>query len=374
VIDLAVVGMDPRFGGGPLALMEAFWHAARDLGREPELSYVAHPALAGRPPGGGPLAGAPGVPARFGRLDAGNQLAAARVLRSPLVAARSVWTVATLAPYGYPALRSGRPYACWLAAGLRDEWAGRLPGLPASRRAALAVNAPVLLALERRVLHGAARVYGISDSSRRSLARAAGLPEKRVGVLPLPVDPDEFSPLPDDEWLAGLERPVLVFAGRADDPRKNARLLLDAFPLIRARVSSARLRLVGRPPRGPLPEGAEATGPVASVAEHLRDAALLVLPSRQEGFGLVAAEALACGVPVVTTPSGGPEELVRDSGGGAVLSGFTPEELAGTAAGLLEAPASLSAMRETGRAYVLREHAPARLRELLAGAFRELDG
>ncbi len=357
VTDLAVVGMDPRFGGGARAHMEAFWRAAVELGREPELFYVAHPTLRGRPAGG--LLTAEGVPARFRRFDAGNQLAAARAIAPRLRDARSVWVVGTLAPYGYAATLSGRRYACWLGTGLREEWAGRWTGLRTSRRLAIRVNAPVLRTLERRVLDGAERVYATSPASLASLGADA--------ILPLPVDLDAFSP------GEPADPPLLVFVGRADDPRKNAQLLLDALPILRRRFPDARVRLVGSPPVGPLPEGAEATGPVDSVAKHLRDATLFVLPSRQEGFGIVAAEALACGVPVVTTPSGGPEQLVRASGGGVVLSSWTPEELAETAAELLGDPARLAAMRASGREYVVREHSPERLRTLLAEAFRELD-
>jgi glycosyltransferase involved in cell wall biosynthesis len=358
--DLAVLGADPRFGGGALAQMEAFWRGAVELGRTPSFHYSLHPSLAGVSVEGSPL-DVPGVPSAFRWFDAGNQFLAGAWIAPDLRGARELWVVSTAASHGYAALRSGRPYRAWIGTGLADEWAGRRPGLPASRRLALRVNAPTLRRLERRVLRGAERVYATSPWSRASVARAGGLPEEAVGILPIPVDVDEFSP--SDDWHATLEQPVLAFVGRADDTRKNIGLLLDALPL----VPDARALLIGSAPEA-LPDRAEATGPVASVAEHLRRATIFVLPSRQEGFGIVAAEALAAGLPVVTTPSGGPEALVTESGGGVVLSGFSAEELAATVRELLADPARLEEMRRRGREYVAREHSPERFRELLAEA------
>jgi glycosyltransferase involved in cell wall biosynthesis len=363
VTDLAVVGADPRFRGGALALMEAFWNGVLDLGRQPEFHYLAHPSLVGVPIDGSPL-DVPGVSAPFANVDAANQLAAGWKLAPRLRGARSIWVVSTTATHGYAALRSGRPYSCWIATGLADEWAGRRPGLRPSRRLAIRLNGPVLRPLERRVLRGAARVYGISPSSAASVARAGGLAEASVGVLPVPVDVDGIVPVREEEWRATLEQPVIAFVGRADDSRKNARLLLDAL----ASLPEARGLLIGSPPQGPLPERVEATGVVPSVAGHLRRATLLVLPSFQEGFGIAAAEAMAAGLPVVSTPSGGPEALLRESGGGVVLGGFSPEELAATLRKLLADPDRLAELRQRGRTYVEREHSPRRFRQLLAEA------
>jgi glycosyltransferase involved in cell wall biosynthesis len=343
VSDLAVLGPDPAFGGGGAALVDAFVTAAAALGRTPEIHH-------GR------------MPSRSRPLDAANQVAFGRTIAPRLRGARDVWVVATSASTGYGAALSGRPYSAWLATGHEDEWAGRRPGLRASRRLAIRVNAPALRRLERRVLVGARRVYGISPSSARSVARAGGLDASSVDVLPIPVDLDRYTPAP--AWEETLTDPVLVFVGRANDPRKNAGLVLDAL----ARLPRVRLLLVGDPPDRSLPERVEATGFVPSIIPSLHRGTLFVLPSHQEGFGIVAAEAMAAGLPVVTTPSGGPEALVRDSGGGVVLSGFTPEELATTVHELLADPAGLAEMRRRGREYVAREHSPARLRQLLAEA------
>src|SRR5262249_40503316 len=276
--------------------------------------------------------------------------------------ARDVWVVATSASNGYGAALSGRPYSAWIGTGLREEWAGRWPGLRASRRLAIGANGPFLRKLERIVLSGAPRVYATCPASRAPVARAGCLDESAVGILPLPVDLERFTPAADDGWQATLDDPVLVFVGRASDPRKNVRLLLEALALL----PGVRLLLIGEVPDAPLPDRAEAVGLVPSIAPFLHRGTLLVLPSYQEGFGIAAAEAMAAGLPVVTTPSGGPEALVRDSGVGVVLAGFTPEELATTVRNLLADPTTLGEMRRRGREHVVREHSPARLRELLA--------
>jgi glycosyltransferase involved in cell wall biosynthesis len=307
--------------------------------------------------------------APFGRLDAANQVAAGLRLAPRLRDARAVWVVSTTAAHGYAALRSRRPYACWIGTGLADEWAGRLPGLPTSRRTAIRLNAPVLRRLERRVLQRATRVYATSPWSRGSVARAAAIDTDRIGILPIPVDVADFFPAPDADWRSTIGAPVLAFVGRADDSRKNVRLLFDALPYL----PEVRLLLIGSPPRAPLPDRVETAGVVQSVAAELRRATLFVLPSHQEGFGIAVAEALAAGLPVVTTPCGGPEALVEDSGGGVVLGSFSPEELARTVRELLADPDRLELMRRLGREHVVREHSPARFRELLEVALADAE-
>jgi glycosyltransferase involved in cell wall biosynthesis len=330
-------------------MVETFLDGARAIGRSPLATTSGY------------------VPA----IDALNQLAAGRRLRDRARAAHSLWVVAAAASYGFAAPSARRPYACWIGTALDDEWRSRVSGLPATRRALHALNAPLLLRLERRVLADAALVYAISPASQATLARAADRDD--VGILPIPLDLARFTPRPDEDWLAGLERPTVVFVGRGDDPRKNVRLLLQAWPAVRAAVPAARLLLVGRPPSGALPDGVDVRGEVADVAAHLREGTLFVLPSLQEGFAIVAAEALACGLPVVSTPCGGPEAMLGESGGGRVLDDFDPQRLAEAVVQLLEDSVLLLEMRRSGRAYVTEQHSQDAFRRKLAVAFASLD-
>jgi glycosyltransferase involved in cell wall biosynthesis len=365
---MLVLTQDPRFHGGALAQLRAFLRAAQMLGSDPVAAYARRPPLTGKPPLQGISVSTP-----LARVDPVGLPLAARRLRRAVASAERLWVVAATAHYGLAAARSGRPYACWIGTSLQAEWEARRPGLDRLHRGALAAFGPSLRRYEGAVLHGARRVYATSPYAQATVAEAAGLEPAEVGVLPIAVDLARFTPIADDTWRAALARPTVVFVGRADDPRKNAGMLIEAFALLRRDIPEARLRFVGQPPGVPLGPGVETVGVVLDVAEHVSDAALLVLPSLQEGFGIVAAEAMACGVPVVSTPSGGPEETLERSSAGRVLDGFSADELASVVHQLLESPQELLDMRARGRAYVEEHHSPQRLETLLAAALAELE-
>jgi glycosyltransferase involved in cell wall biosynthesis len=235
------------------------------------------------------------------------------------------------------------------------------------RRAAASVSLRPLRTLERKVVQRASAVFATSDATREQLAAVGRRAD--IGLLRIPVDVGHFTPAPDAAWRESLNHPTAVFIGRADDPRKNVALVFEAA----RRLPSVRFVLAGTPPPDThsLPSNITALGPVSDTAEVLRSGTVFVLPSLQEGFGIVAAEALACGLPVLTTPSGGPEDLVRRSGAGVVTETFDAEEFADRLRQLIRDDDALNEFRRKGRAYVEREHAPdvfqSALREALVG-------
>jgi hypothetical protein len=74
------------------------------------------------------------------------------------------------------------------------------------------------------------------------------------------------------------------------------------------------------------------------------------------------------------TPCGGPEAILKESGAGRIAPGWTARDLAETILGLLGDVGALDSARHAGRAYVEREHSPARFRALLSDALDGIDG
>jgi N-acetyl-alpha-D-glucosaminyl L-malate synthase BshA len=135
-----------------------------------------------------------------------------------------------------------------------------------------------------------------------------------ISVIPDFVDTRRFTPSP-------RIAPSIIHVSNFR-PVKRTLDAVRAFYLVRRRVP-ATLVLIGKGPDEPQIRDLAARlgilphvrflGEDPEVADHLRGAGLLLSTSEFEGFGMSVLEAMACGVPVVTTDSGGVREVVSDS-------------------------------------------------------------
>ena len=161
----------------------------------------------------------------------------------------------------------------------------------------------------RRAVRRARRVLTVSEAVAREVV--AELRGTKITVTPNGIDHEVFRP--EGPRASGR---YFLFAGN-DKPHKNVARLVEAFS--RVRREGVRLVLAGGDfARYDGVEGVVAAGFVetqAELAALMRGAVALLLPSLEEGFGLPAAEAMACGTAVITSNAA---SLLEVTGGGAL--------------------------------------------------------
>jgi glycosyltransferase involved in cell wall biosynthesis len=187
-------------------------------------------------------------------------------------------------------------------------------------------------AAHRLMFAAGASSVAIGDAVAKSFAAMYGLHPRRTIPHGIPVAQFARSPAPRSDWRAreGVPEDVLVLACVARlSPQKNLGCLLEAF----ARIEGRRLPwlvIAGEGPlRADLELRAKALGVGArvrflgarrDVAEVLRASDIFVLSSEWEGNPLCVMEAMAAGLPVVSTRVGGVPELVRHDETGVLVS------------------------------------------------------
>jgi glycosyltransferase involved in cell wall biosynthesis len=213
-----------------------------------------------------------------------------------------------------------------------------------------------LLRAERRVFGQARWLLANSREVAEPLARSA--PHAHVAVAPLPLDPASYAP------PASLDAPVAGLIGTAAwPPTANAveRLLRSVWPRVLERRPDARLLLAGfgmeRDAFPDLPQlpGVEWRGTVPSATGFLRELGVLLYPlGRGSGAKIKVLEALALGVPVVTTPDGAEGIGGRDG----LVVDVADAALADAAAALLADAGARRAAGAAAQATFTEHHAP----------------
>jgi glycosyltransferase involved in cell wall biosynthesis len=251
----------------------------------------------------------------------------------------------------------------WFPAGLVGTWTASLGHIPLvttlhGTDVRLARRLSVARPLFRHVLRHSATVTAVSSWLSELSAQIASVPPPVVA--PMPVATELFTPDGD------VERDGLLFVGRLTE-QKGLGHLLRALAAMRNRPT---LEVVGDGPLwNPLHALAEQLGigerirwsgvlPQPALADRYRRARAVVVPSKGEGFGMVAVEAALCETPVVAFASGGLSDTVRDGMTGMLV----PEgDEAALAAALDTALDERERTREMGRAarmYALSSFAP----------------
>jgi glycosyltransferase involved in cell wall biosynthesis len=178
------------------------------------------------------------------------------------------------------------------------------------------------IGMQKKVAPTLKRVITVSQCAKHDIIREFRLAASKFSVVPNGIDVDRFYPLKQVERLPYR----LITTTSADTPLKGLRYLLHAVADLTPKWPKLHLVVVGQPKRNSpifkliadlgISQYVRFTGAISHrefVYQYAR-AWVAVVPSLYEGFGLPAGEAMACGVPVISTTGGALPEVVGSAG------------------------------------------------------------
>ncbi|MCD6570637.1 MAG: glycosyltransferase family 4 protein [Deltaproteobacteria bacterium] len=177
------------------------------------------------------------------------------------------------------------------------------------------------LGMQAKVSRRLSHIITVSERSKLDISKAFNIPPDRFRVVPNGINTDIFRPLPDIK----REKNHILVTNSADTPLKGLRYLLEAVASI-CKKRDIKLTVIGKPKENgeiarlvrdlSIGDIVKFTGRISDedFATYYAQATIAVVPSIYEGFGLPAGEAMACGVPVISTTGGALPEVVGNAG------------------------------------------------------------
>jgi glycosyltransferase involved in cell wall biosynthesis len=177
------------------------------------------------------------------------------------------------------------------------------------------------LRMQKKVIKKIPYIITVSGASKSDIAKEFKIPEERFRIVSNGINTDNFRP------VEGIKRPDnrIITTTSADTPLKGLKYLLLAFAEVR-RMRDVSLTVIGKPKKNgtverlvselTLEDSVQFTGRIAAeeFPRYYARATMAVIPSLYEGFGMPAGEAMACGVPVISTTGGALPEVIGDAG------------------------------------------------------------
>ena len=177
------------------------------------------------------------------------------------------------------------------------------------------------LPMQKRVAPKLKKIICVSKPSKKDVVEEFHVDPNRIEVILNGIDINTFSPCPFDK----REENKIITTASADIPLKGLKYLVKALPKILHSFPKTTLTVIGKSPNksevSKLIEELNLSNVITfrsgisekEIVDLYHSSELAVIPSLYEGFGFGAGEAMACGVPLISTHSGGLEEVVGDA-------------------------------------------------------------
>jgi glycosyltransferase involved in cell wall biosynthesis len=175
--------------------------------------------------------------------------------------------------------------------------------------------------MQKKVARKLSHIVTVSECSKKDIAQEFSINLSKFRVVHNGINKEFFYPVHNES------RPdnSIIVTNSADTPLKGLSYLLEAVAQVRKK-QSVKLTVIGEPTKNGTVKRLVAELEIGDIvrftgrikneefADYYSRATIAVVPSLYEGFGLPAVEAMACGVPLISTSGGALPEVVGDAG------------------------------------------------------------